>query len=95
MDFKKMMQQAKKMQMEIEQKEKEFENKIFEFEKQGIQLKINGKLQIVELDVNDALVDPEDKETMQDLIIITVNEAIQEVYEMKEQIKKEATQGLM
>lgn len=94
MDFNKMMAQAKKMQSEMEKLEKELDIKVFEFEKQGIKLKINGKLEIVELDINEFLIDPEDKETLQDLIIVTLNEALEEITIERNKIKNKAMQGL-
>lgn len=94
MDLNKMMAQAKKLQAEIEKKEKEFNDSIFNFERQGIKISIKGSFEIVSLDVNEALIDPEDKETLQDLIIITINEAISELSEKKQTIKNNATQGM-
>lgn len=95
MDLNKMMAQAKKIQAEIDKREKDFDQKVFDFERQGIKLQIKGSLEIVLLDINEALIDPEDKETMQDLILITINEAIQDVFNKKNQIKSSATQGLI
>lgn len=94
MDFNKMMAQAKKMQAEIDKREREFENKIFSFEKQGIKMEINGALKITSLDINEALIDPEDKEILQDLIIVTANEAFDEIIKDKNAIKTKATQGI-
>lgn len=95
MDLNKMMAQAKKMQAEIEKREKEFDQRIFDFERQGIKLQIKGSLEIVLLDIDEVLIDPEDKETLQDLITITINEAIQDVFNKKNQIKSSAAQGLI
>ena len=94
MDLNKLMQQANKMKAELDKKEQEFNEQVFNFEKQGVILKMNGKLNIVSLDINDALVDPDDKETLQDMIIITINEAINEISEKKEKIKSSLTQGM-
>lgn len=94
MDFNKMMAQAKKMQAEMDKLEKDLDNKIFEFEKQGIKLKINGKLEITFLDINEFLIDPDDKETLQDLIVITLNEALEQISVERNKIKNKAMQGL-
>lgn len=95
MDFNKMMMQAKKMQAEIDKRESTFDEKIFTFEKQGIKLEIKGSSEIVLLDINDVLIDPDDKETLQDLIIITLNQAIAQIQEEKKSIREKATQGMM
>lgn len=94
MDFNKMMAQAKKMQAEMDKLKKDLDNKIFEFEKQGIKLKINGKLEITFLDINEFLIDPDDKETLQDLIVITLNEALEQISVERNKIKNKAMQGL-
>lgn len=94
MDFNKMMAQAKKLQAQIEKEEQEFKQNIFNFEKQGIKLSMNGACQIVALDIHEVLIDPEDKETLQDLIVITINDAIDEILKKKEAIKNKATQGM-
>lgn len=95
MDFNKMVAQARKIQSSIEKKEKEFDESIFTFEKQGIKLVIKGNCEIVSLDINEIIVDPEDKETMQDLIIVTINEATRDILEKKKNIKDKVTQGLV
>ena len=95
MDFNKMMMQAKKMQAEIDKRESAFDEKIFTFEKQGIKLEIKGSSEIVLLDINDVLIDPDDKETLQDLIIITLNQAIAQIQEEKKSIREKATQGMI
>lgn len=94
MDLGKLMQQANKMKAEMEKKEKEFSEKLFTFEKQGIKLVINGDCQIKSLDINEALIDPEDKETLQDLIIITINEATEQILSEKKQISDSVTKGM-
>ncbi len=70
MDISKMLQQANKMKQELDKKEKAFDEQIFTYEKQGIKLIILGSLKIQSIDINEALIDPEDKETLQDMIEI-------------------------
>ena len=73
MDINKLMQQANKMKAEMEKKEKEFGEKTFLYEKQGVKLVMDGRLQIKSLQINEALIDPDDVETLQDMITITIN----------------------
>ncbi len=94
MDINKLMQQANKMKAEIEQKEKQFNDKVFIYEKQGIKLVMNGKMQTQALDINNALIDPDDKETLQDMIVITINEATKDIQEQKSKIGDSVTKGL-
>lgn len=76
MNMKKILEQAQKMQQEIQKKQQELEAKVFEVEKQGVLIKMNGKKEIISLEINEILMDPEDKETLQDLIILATNEVI-------------------
>lgn len=95
MDLNKLMAQANKMKAELDKKEKEFNQKIFTYEKQGIKLIIDGNLKIKSLELNEILIDPEDKDTLQDLIIITINEAIEEISSQKKQISDSIAKGMI
>lgn len=94
MDINKLMQQANKMKQEMDKKEKEFDSQVFIFEKQGIKLIIDGSLKIKSIEINEALIDPEDPETLQDMIVIITNEAIEDVLVKKKQITNSITKGM-
>ena len=79
MNMKSMMAQAKKMQAEMEKKQNEIYKKEFLVEKQGIKVILYGNKKIKSINVNKALIDPEDKEILEDLIIIAINEAIDNI----------------
>ncbi len=56
---------------------------------------VNGKKQLVKLEIDPDVVKPDDKEMMQDLIVAAVNKALAEVdSKAKEELKK-TTQGIM
>ena len=76
MNIQQMMKQAKKMQAKLEAKQKELAKKEFVVQKQGVTIKIMGDKKIVSIDVNKFLIDPDDKETLEDLMIIAFNDAI-------------------
>jgi hypothetical protein len=94
MDIKKMMEQAKKMQSVMEKQEGELKAKIFVVEKQGITIKANGNREILEIDINDVLIDPEDKEMLQDIIIIATNEMTELINDEYEKISPKNQQGM-
>ncbi|MDO1447620.1 YbaB/EbfC family nucleoid-associated protein [Rhodocytophaga aerolata] len=56
---------------------------------------VNGKKQLVSLEIDPDVIKPDDKEMMQDLIVAAVNKALAEVdVKAKEELKK-TTQGIM
>jgi hypothetical protein len=56
---------------------------------------VNGKKQLVTLEIDPDVIKPDDREMMQDLIVAAVNKALAEVdVKAKEELKK-TTQGIM
>ena len=89
MNMQKMLQQAKAMQNKLEKKIKEFEAEEFEFVYQkSITIQIKGSLEIIKMDINKDLIDPEDKTMLEEMISEAVNEAISAVSEEEEKITK-------
>lgn len=92
MNMQKMLQKAKAMQQKLEKELKEFESEEFEFVYQkSITIRIKGSLEIIKMDINKDLIDPEDKTMLEEMISEALNEAISAVNEEKEKI----TQGAM
>ncbi|QNM93626.1 YbaB/EbfC family nucleoid-associated protein [Mycoplasma sp. Pen4] len=80
------LRRIKNMQKELEQKQKELEDKEFTVEKQGITVVVKGDMSVQSIDIDEVLIDPEDKEIIQDLIIIAINEAIDMIKEEQEKL---------
>ena len=76
-----MLQQAQKMQEDMAAKQEELEAREYDISAGGgaVNLKINGKKQILSLDIDPEIVDPDDIETLSDILIAAVNEAIKRV----------------
>jgi DNA-binding YbaB/EbfC family protein len=76
MNLNQMMQQAQKMQREVQKKIEEFEQKEFEFDYKNGSVVVNmtGSGRITKLIVNQALVDPEDKITLEEMISESINQ---------------------
>ncbi|AZG68923.1 YbaB/EbfC family nucleoid-associated protein [Mycoplasma struthionis] len=81
MNMNEMLKKAKRMQAEMEKEEKLIEGQEFTVEKQGIVVVMDGHRKIKSLKLNEALIDPEDPELIQDLVMLAVNEAIDKVNE--------------
>ncbi|MBQ7645642.1 MAG: YbaB/EbfC family nucleoid-associated protein [Clostridia bacterium] len=79
-----MIKQAQKMQEEAEAKQAELDAREYDISAGGgmVNVKINGKKEIVALEIEPEIVDPDDIETLQDIIIAGVNEAIKKVDEV-------------
>lgn len=91
-----MMQKMQKMQKDMEKEQKAIESTIFEASDNNnlVNVKVSGTKQIVELNIQEALVDPDDIEMLQDLVIATVNDALVQVDQATEQRLGKFTQGL-
>ena len=73
-----MMKQAQKMQQEMLRMQQEQETKTFTAKAGGgmVAAAVNGKHELVSLEINPEAVDPNDVEMLQDMIIAAVNEAM-------------------
>lgn len=76
-----MLREAQKMQEEMAARQAELEEAVYDISAGGgaVTLKINGKKEISDLVIADEVIDPDDKETLEDLVTAAVNEAIKRV----------------
>ena len=76
-----MLKQAQKMQEDMQLKQEELEAREYRVAAGGgvVNVKINGKKEILEVKLSPEIVDPDDIETLEDLIVAGVNEAIKKV----------------
>ena len=78
MDMKKMMRQAQRMQMQLNKAQEEVQQMTCEGSAGGGMVKagVNGKHEVVSLEINPEAVDPDDVEMLQDMVIAAINEAM-------------------
>ena len=76
-----MLKQAQKMQEDMAAKQEELESQEYDVSAGGgvVNVKINGKKEILSVKIDPEVVDPDDVETLEDLIVAAVNEAIKKV----------------
>ena len=76
-----MIKQAQKMQEDMARVQEECEAKEYEIQAGGgaDTVKINGKSEILSIDISPDIVDPDDIETLSDVITAAVNQAIKTV----------------
>lgn len=96
MNINMLMQQAQKMQKEMEKAQKELEAKTFEIVSAGggIVVRIQGNKEILSVEIDEEMIDPAEKEMLQDMIVVAVNEAITKVVQEEQKIMSKQTQGL-
>ena len=91
-----LIKQAQKMQEEMEKVQTEIENKEVTASAGGgmIDVTVNGKKEIVSIKIKPDVVDPDDVETLEDLVMVAVNEAIKKADEMMTEGMSSITGGL-
>lgn len=91
-----MMKQAQKMQQELLKMQEELDQAVYESTAGGgvIKATVNGKRQLVSLEIDPDAVDPEDVEMLQDMVIAAVNEALRKAEETASESMSKLTGGL-
>ena len=76
-----MLKQAQKMQEDMAALQEELETREYEVKAGGgmVEVKISGKKEILSVKIDPEIVDPDDVETLEDIIVAAVNEAIKRV----------------
>ncbi len=76
-----MIRQAQKMQEDMAAKQDELNSREYDVSAGGgvVNVKINGKKEILAIDLQPEIVDPDDIETLSDILVAAVNEAIKRV----------------
>ena len=84
-----MIKQAQKMQEDMENLQAELDCREYDISAGGgaVKLHINGKLEVSTVEIADEIIDPDDKETLCDLLVAAVNEAIKTVNDTNESEK--------
>ena len=88
MNMQALMQQAQRMQREMEKAQKDLEAKEFEIVSAGggIKIVIQGTKEIKSIDIDQDMIDPDDKDMLQDMIVVAINEAINKVLSEEQKI---------
>ncbi len=80
----------------IEEEKKALAEKKIDFisSDKKISIKLNGNLEILDLSINDDIL-KEDKEIIEDLLVVNINKAMNKAAEIREKELKEVKDGLM
>lgn len=91
-----LMRQAQRMQRQMEEGQKELEIKEFTAKAGGgaVEATVNGKKELIKLNISEEAVDPDDVEMLQDMIVAAVNEAMKQADEASQELMGKMTGGL-
>jgi len=96
MNMNKLMKQAKQMQAKMSKVQEELEEKTVEATAGGgaVKVVVNGKQEVIDLEIDQDAVDPEDVEMLEDLILAAVNEGLRKVQDMVDDEMGKVTGGM-
>ena len=91
-----MIKQAQKMQEDMAALQAELEEREYEISAGGgaAKIKINGKKEIISLTIAPEIVDPDDVETLCDILTAGINEAIKRVEDTSQREMAKITAGM-
>ena len=96
MDIEKLLAQAQKMQEELQRASEELDAALFEGSASNglVKITINGANKVQEVFIDESIINKEDKEMLQDLIMIAFNDAVDKVDNLRGDKISKATGGL-
>ena len=91
-----MLKQAQKMQEDMAALQEDLDNREYDISAGGgvVRVKITGKLEVKSIDIQPEIVDPDDIETLSDILVAAVNEAIKKVNETNSEEMSKVTGAL-
>ncbi len=91
-----LMKQAQRMQRQMEEQAKEMETKEFSATAGGgaVEAVVSGSKKLLKLNIDQDAVDPEDVETLEDMIVAAINEAFDKVDEESSSAMSKLTGGM-
>ncbi len=94
--FQQILKEVQKIQKKLEEAQKELEEKTVTVQVGGgmVTVTANGKQEIVSVKIEEELLNPEEKEMLEDLVLAGVNEALKKAKEMVEEELSKITGGL-
>ena len=93
MNMQQIMMQARKLQGEIEKATKEIENTIYKYENENVLVEATGDNYIKKIEIKDTSI-LEDKEILEDIINIGINDVLQQIKKEKDKKLGKYTNGL-
>lgn len=91
-----LLKQAQKMQKELAKAEGELENKVYESTMGGgaIRVEVKGNMHVETIEIDEALLDKDSKEDLEEMLKAALNDAFTKATEDKEKSMNEITGGV-
>ncbi|MCM3165122.1 MULTISPECIES: YbaB/EbfC family nucleoid-associated protein [Bacillaceae] len=95
-NMQKMMKQMQKMQKDMAKAQEELAEKTVEGTAGGgmVTVVVNGQKEIVEVNIKEEVVDPEDIEMLQDLVLAATNDALKKMDDLTNETMGQFTKGM-
>lgn len=90
MNINKLLKEAQKMQSDMQKSQKEIQEKTFESVAGGgaVTARMNGKRELLEINVAEELLDKDEKEMLQDVLIVCINDLLRKIDEEEQEMTK-------
>ena len=94
MNMQQMIIQTQKMQRELQKKQAELQQKEFTISKGGaVTVVVKGDKTVQSIDIDKGALDPENKEMIEELIALAINEAVEKIKAEEAAINESVTGG--
>jgi len=95
-NMQKMMKQMQKMQKDMAKAQEELAEKTVEGTAGGgmVTVVVNGQKEVLEVNIKEEVVDPEDIEMLQDLVLAATNDALKKMDELTNETMGQFTKGM-
>ena len=97
MDMSKVLGKMREMQSKIKEAQENIEQITAEGESGAsmVRATVNGKKKVIKLEIEDEIINKDDKELMSDLIVAAINKAVENVEQKVNDELKKSTSGMM
>ena len=94
MDLQKILEQAQAMQSSLSSVETQLKDTIYEGSSNGVRIVMNGENEVQEISIPDDLMDKDNKEMLQDVLLIAFNNANEKIIADRESKMNAITQNV-
>lgn len=94
MNINALMKQAQKAQAEMEKNQKALEAEIFTVKQGEVTVSMMGNKQLQSIEISEDILEAENKEILQDMILIAVNEVVSQITTKEQDLMSNATGNL-